>query len=128
MEDTLFQVAMVTYLGQACPLIKPVVGRYFEKKGQVLDKYGSNMAAAALPGQGHSALHNKPQAILQAMMKLGGVFSEKEAVNFTLDKVGDPYITAYVNNVSSYQNARKSTTFHRSRPQCSQFPSGQAKS
>ena len=43
------------------------------------------------------------------MIKLGGIHSEKEAVNFLLDKVGDPYITSYVNHVSisSHPNARK---------------------
>ena len=41
------------------------------------------------------------------MTGLGGVFLEKEVVNFILDKVGDPFITAYVNHVSSHPNARK---------------------
>ena len=41
------------------------------------------------------------------MMKLGGIYAEKEAVNFLLDKVGDPHITNYVNHVSSHPNARK---------------------
>ena len=40
-------------------------------------------------------------------MKLGGISSEKEAVNFILDKVGDPYITAYFIHVSSHQATRK---------------------
>ena len=40
------------------------------------------------------------------MMKLGGISSEKEAVNFLLDKVGEPYITAYVNHLSDCPNAR----------------------
>lgn len=83
------------------------MGRYFGKKGQRLDKYGTNLAAAALPGQGHRTLHNQLQALLQAMMKLGGIFSEKEAVNFILDKVSDPFITRYVNHVSSAPNSRR---------------------
>ena len=33
--------------------------------------------------------------------------SQKEAVNFLLRKVGEPYITAYVNHVSGQANARK---------------------
>ena len=41
------------------------------------------------------------------MMKLGGIFSEKEAVNFILDKVSDPYITRYVNHVSSSPNFQR---------------------
>lgn len=41
-----------------------------------------------------------------AMMKLGGISSEKEAVNFLIDKVGEPYITSYVNHVSAVPDAR----------------------
>ena len=40
-------------------------------------------------------------------MKLGGDLQEKDAVNFILDKVGDPYITAYVDHISIHPNARK---------------------
>ena len=108
MEDPVFQVAWTTYLGQACPLMAPVVGRYFGKNGDVLDKYGANLASASLPGAGHRALHNKLQSILQAMMRLGGIYSEKEAANFLLDKIGEPYITRYVNHVASHPNIRKS--------------------
>ena len=39
------------------------------------------------------------------MMKVGGIFTEKEAVNFLLDKVGDPYIINYVNHVTAHPNA-----------------------
>ena len=52
-EDPIFQVAWTTDLGQACPLLAPVVGRYFAKKGEVLDKYGTNLALAPLLGAGH---------------------------------------------------------------------------
>ena len=37
------------------------------------------------------------------MMKLGGISSEKEAVNFLLDKVVEPYLTSYVDHVSGHQ-------------------------
>ena len=84
----------------------PLVGRFFGKKGKKLDEYGANLAAAPLPGQGHRALHNHLQSLIMAMMKLGGISSEKEAVNFLLDKVGEPYITAYVNHLSDGPNAR----------------------
>jgi len=87
-EDTTFQVAFVTYLGLPCPIMAPLAGRFFGKKGVRLDRYGANLAAAALPGQGHRRTHNKLQSILQAMMKLGGIHAEKEAVNFIMDKVG----------------------------------------
>jgi hypothetical protein len=42
-----------------------------------------------------------------AMMKLGGIHSAAEAVNFLVDKIGHPYITSYNNHVSSHPNARK---------------------
>ena len=42
------------------------------------------------------------------MMNFGGISSEKEAANFLLlDKIGEPYITRYVNHVSGYPNARR---------------------
>ena len=43
------------------------------------------------------------------MMKLGGLHSEKKAVNFLLDKVGDPHITSCVNHAARQTNARKVT-------------------
>ena len=98
---------MTTYLGQPCPIMAPFVGRYFGKRATALDRYGANLSAASLPGQGSRVLHNTLQSLLQAMMKVGGIHSEKEAVNFLIDKIGDPHITAYVNHVSSHPNARK---------------------
>ena len=65
-----------------------------------MDKYRVNLAAAALPGQGHSALHNQIQSLVQSIMKVAAVHSEKEAVNFLLDKVGEPHINAYIEYVS----------------------------
>ena len=44
---------------------------------------------------------------LQDMMKLGGIFCQKEATNFLLGKPDDPYITSYINHVSSHPSARK---------------------
>ena len=41
------------------------------------------------------------------MMKAGGIYVEKEAVNFLLDKVGDPCIAQYVNHVTASPSARK---------------------
>ena len=64
MGDNIFQVAMATYLGQPCPIMAPVVGRYFGKSGAQVDKYGANLAVASLSGQGHSALHNQIQSLL----------------------------------------------------------------
>ena len=89
----MFQVAWTTYLGQACPLMAPVVGRYFGKNGDVLDKYGANLASAALPGACHRVLQNNLQSIIQAMMRVGGIYSEKESTNFLFDKIGEPFIT-----------------------------------
>ena len=106
MENPHFMISLATYLGQPCPVMAPVVGRFYGKSGARLDKYGANLAAASLPGQGHRALHNKLQSIVQAMMKVGGIFAEKEAVNFLLDKVGEPYITNYVDHVANHPSAR----------------------
>ncbi len=47
------------------------------------------------------------QSITQAMMKLGGKHYTAEVVNFLVDKIGHPYITSYVNHVSSHPNAQK---------------------
>jgi hypothetical protein len=94
MEDEVFQVGIATYLGQPCPLKAMVTGRYFKKRSEQLNWYGANLAAASLPGQGHRSLHNKLQSITQAMMKLGGIHSTAEVVNFLVDKIGHPYITS----------------------------------
>ena len=67
-----------------------VQGRFFVKKGQVTDKYGTNLAADVVPGGGHTMPHNQFQSLVQAMMKLGVIFSEQETVNFLVEKVGDP--------------------------------------
>jgi hypothetical protein len=40
-------------------------------------------------------------------MKLGGIHSTAEVVNFLFDKIGHPYITSYVNHVSSHPNVQK---------------------
>ena len=105
-EDPLFGVMFTTYLGQPCPAIAPVVGRFFGHNGTRVNAYGANLAATSLPGRGWSVLHDKLQSILQEMMKLGGIQSEKEAVNFLLGKVGEPHITSYMNHVSREPNAK----------------------
>jgi hypothetical protein len=45
---------MTTYLGQPCPIIAPLIGRYFENGVVEVDKCGSNLVAALLLGQGHT--------------------------------------------------------------------------
>jgi hypothetical protein len=37
MEDEVFQVGIATYLSQPCPLMAPVMGRYFRKRSMQLD-------------------------------------------------------------------------------------------
>ena len=44
---------------------------------------------------------------MQSIMKVGGVCSEKEAVNFLLGKVGEPHITSYINHVSRKDGSRR---------------------
>jgi hypothetical protein len=107
MEDGVFQVGIAAYLGQPCPFMALVTGRYFGKHGKQLNRYGTNLAAASLPGHGYCSLHNKLQSITQAMMKLGEIHSAAEAVYFLVDKIGHPYITSYVNHASSHPNAQK---------------------
>ena len=68
--DPEFQVVMTTYLGQPCPIMAPFVGRYFGKRATALDRYGANLSAASLPGQGSRVLHNTLQSLLQVMMKV----------------------------------------------------------
>ena len=104
-KDPVFQIIMSSYLGQPCPAITPVFGRFFGNKGETVNRYRVNLAAAALPGQGHRVLHNKLQVMMQSMMKLGGIHAEKEAVNFLLGKVGELHITSYVNHVARQPNA-----------------------
>ena len=89
-EDPALQVVMATYLGQPCPAITRVVGRFFGSKRARVDQYRANLTEAALLGQRHSVLHNKLQSMVQSMMKLGIIHLEKEAANFLLGKVGDP--------------------------------------
>ena len=37
LEDPVFMYAISAYLGQPCPLVSPLVGRYFGRQGTVLD-------------------------------------------------------------------------------------------
>ena len=48
-----FHMGFARYLGQACPIIALMVGRYFGRNGNRLDKYGMNLSADTLPGHGH---------------------------------------------------------------------------
>ena len=84
----------------------PLVGRFFGKEGEKLDKYGANLSSAALSGKGHCVLHNNLQSIVASIMKLcGAIPAVTEAANFLLSKVGvgEPYIRAYIYHVSQYQ-------------------------
>ena len=38
------------------------------------------------------------------MMKVGGIYAEREAGNFLLGKVDEPWIIQYVNHVSKSQS------------------------
>ena len=61
MGGSVFQIAVTVYPLQPCLIIVPLVGRYFGRKGATVNRYGANLAAAALPGQEHSMLHNQLQ-------------------------------------------------------------------
>ena len=47
--------------------------------------------------------------MVKLMMELGGIHSEKESVNFLLDKVRDPYMTFYMNHIARQTHARRAT-------------------
>eukprot|EP00956_Cyclotella_meneghiniana_P016154 scaffold25389_cov71-Cyclotella_meneghiniana.AAC.3 len=47
-----FMVTVATYLGQPDPIISPLAGPFFGKKGQQLDPHGDNQASASLPRGG----------------------------------------------------------------------------
>ena len=93
LEDTIFQVVLATFLRQPCPVMAPLVGHFFGKNGEKLDKFGANLGATTLPGQGHWVLHNLLQSLIQSMMKLGEISSQVEAVNFLIGRIGKPHIT-----------------------------------
>jgi hypothetical protein len=40
MENETLWMGFARYLGQPCPVMAPMVGRYFGQMGQQLDKYG----------------------------------------------------------------------------------------
>ena len=77
------------YLGQACPIIAPMVGRYSGRNGKRLDMYGMNLSADTLPGQGHRALHDQLKHMMVSMMKVAGVQANVEAANFLTIKLGN---------------------------------------
>ena len=108
MENETLRMGFARYLGQPCPIIAPLVGRYFGQRGQLLDKYGRNLAAAALPGQGHRALHNAIQHLMVDILKVAGIHSHMEAANFLNGKVGEPYINNYINHITRHPNPRSS--------------------
>ena len=101
-------VISATYLGQPDPIISPLAGRYFGKRGRRLDQYGANLAADPLPGGGFRTIHNSIQSLVQSMMKVAGIHSEKEAANFLLGKVSDPWMSNYVDHIASQTSARNS--------------------
>ena len=84
----------------------PLVGRFFGKEGEKLDKYGANLSSAALSGKGHCVLHNNLQSIVASIMKLCGLLAVKESAKFLIGKVGEPYIGSYINHVSQHPNPK----------------------
>ena len=48
----------MTHLGQASPAIHSYMGGFFGKHGERVEKYGANLAIAALPGDGVRLLHH----------------------------------------------------------------------
>ena len=88
-------------------ILARLVGRYFGKKGARLDPYGVYLVSFTLLGGGHLIPHNELQSLLQNIMSVAVIWSEKEAVNFLLGTVPEPYIISYVNHIASYDQSRK---------------------
>jgi hypothetical protein len=107
-KDCEFRSIVATYLGQPDPNLASLVGRYFGKKGKQLDDHGANLASESLPGGGFRRIHNNIQSLIQSMMKVAGIPSVKEAVNFLLGKVGEPHIKNYVDHLASEAGRRNS--------------------
>ena len=106
MENETLRMGFARYLGQPCPVMAPMVGRFFGNAGQKLDKYGRNLAAANLPGQGFRTLHNAIQDMMVSIMKVAGIQSHTEAANFLNGKIGEPYISNYINHITEHTNQR----------------------
>ena len=107
-KDIEFRTIFATYLGQPDPNLTNLVGQYFGKKGDILDEYGANLASASLPGGGFRIIHNKLQDLIWSMMKVAGIHSVKEAVNFLQGKVGNPYMQRYTDHQTSQEGGRNS--------------------
>ena len=87
LPDADMQMAITTYLGLPCPIMMPLVGRFFGKKGSVVDDFGANLAASTLPGGGHRRSHNRLVGLVMEMMKVAGVQAVGEAKNFLTGKI-----------------------------------------
>ena len=101
-------MAITTYLGLPCPVMAPLVGRFFGKNGNVLDEFGANLAAATLPGGGHRHLHNRLVSLTMEMMKVGGIQSIAEAKNFLIGKISGAPIERYIQHITEQSNFRQS--------------------
>ena len=68
-----------------------------------MNKYGANLAAASLSGYllMGSPAYATPIHLMQDIMKLGGIFLEKEATNVLLNKISDPFILAYIEHLTN---------------------------
>ena len=105
-ENDPFRMRFARYPGQAFPIIAPMVGRYFGRKGKRLDKYGMNLSADAKPGRGHQSLHDQLLHMMVSMMKVAGVQANVEAAKFLNDKIGELYISNYINHVTAHPDHR----------------------
>ena len=106
-ENNLFQEVCMTHLGQVSPAIHSYVGGFFGKRCERVDKYGANLASAALCGNGFRLLHDALQHLLYSMMRLCGINFKREAINFLFGEVSETYITRYSNHLAVRRHARK---------------------
>ena len=57
-----------------------VIDRFFDKKEQVIGKYGANLAVAVLPGGGHRILHNQLQSLVWVLIKSATLTSHNMSI------------------------------------------------
>ena len=98
-QDPVFQVSIAIYLssGNRTHLCSLLLVDYLAKRAN--DSSNMVLISPLLPFKAKDTQYIAQPVTITAsskMKKLGGIQSEKEAVNFLLDKMGEPYITHHL--------------------------------
>ena len=93
--NDLYPSIWAQHLGVPDPAFAGFEDFYYGTKGEKVDAYGNNLAAAALPGKGFKRFHNDLQYLLSQLMETGGMVTDREAENFLANKVPEPYLRRY---------------------------------